>query len=88
MPDTTIPHIGGAEPGFCKKRGTVSPIFVLWPRECFFPYARFLYGLHYAFEECKPVPLSRLYILHFHRFYVHVVDPHLVMTNMKKAFQF
>jgi hypothetical protein len=79
---------------FCKKRVVTpiilsgdSPIFGLWPWKCFFPYTRFLYGLHHALgEEREPAP--RLYILHFHGFYVHIVDPHVVMTNKKKAFQF
>jgi hypothetical protein len=42
--------------------------------------------LDHALGEREPAP--RLYILHFHGFYVPIVDPHVVMFNKKKAFQF
>jgi hypothetical protein len=78
--------IVGASP--YKKKGTYPRFLFLWPRKCFFPYARLRYGLHYTFgEEREPSPLLRLYILHFHSFYGHV-DLHVVMSNTKKAFQF
>ena len=80
--------LSGEAGSFSAKKGDVSPIFGLWPRKCFFPYARLRYRLQYTFgEECKPVPLLRLYIFHFHGFYVHVVDPHVVMSNTKNTFQ-